>query len=474
MKTPSQPGSRLAPSARWALTSLSLATLMASLDTSIAHTALPTLSLALSASFAQVQWIVLAYLLVVTTLIVSAGRLGDRLGRRRVLMLGIGIFTLASLFCGAAPSLGWLVAARAMQGLGAAIMLALTLALVGEVVPKSQTGATMGLLGSMSAIGTTLGPSLGGVLIASFGWPSIFLVNVPLGLLNLLLAYLYLPADPPRTQRGNPGFDLPGTLLLALALAAYALAMTLGNGVFGLLNAVLLLGAACGVGLFVRWEKKAVSPLIRLALLRDGRLRAGLGMNALVSTVMMSTLVVGPFYLAQGLGLNAMLVGLLLSVGPCVSALTGVPAGRSVDRLGAPRMIVCGLGAMVLGATTLALLPASVGVVGYLAPLLIITAGYAVFQAGNNTRILSAIDSGQRGVVSGLLSLSRNLGLITGAAFMGAVFAFASAHPDLTSSSPEAVSTGMRVTFAVAVVLIMLAMGLALQAFRGLVGAGKA
>ena len=148
-------------SVRWALASLSLSMLMPSLDTSIANAGLPTLSQALDASFQQVQWIVLAYLLAITTLIVSVGRLGDIVGRRRLMLAGIAIFTLASLACGLAPSLGWLVAARAVQGLGAAIMLALTVALVGETVPKAQTGSAMGLLGTVSAIGTTLGPSLG-------------------------------------------------------------------------------------------------------------------------------------------------------------------------------------------------------------------------------------------------------------------------------------------------------------------------
>ncbi len=180
---------------RWALASLSLSMLMPSLDTSIANVALPTLARAFGASFQGVQWIVLAYLLAITTLIVSVGRLGDMIGRRRLLLMGIGLFTLASLLCGIAPTLWILIAARAAQGLGAAIMMALTVAFAGEAVPKARTGSAMGLLGTMSAIGTTLGPSLGGVLIAGPGWRAIFLVNVPLGILNLFLARRYLPVD---------------------------------------------------------------------------------------------------------------------------------------------------------------------------------------------------------------------------------------------------------------------------------------
>src|SRR5882757_3954197 len=213
-------------SARWALASLSLSMLLSSLGTSIANVGLPTLARAFDASFQQVQWIVLAYLLAITTLIVSVGRLGDITGRRRLLLAGIVLFTLASVLCGAAPTLWLLIAARAAQGLGAAIMMALTMAFVGETVPKEKTGSAMGLLGTMSAIGTAIGPSLGGVLIAGLSWRAIFLVSVPLGILAFLLAYRCLPVDRrgPKTERA--GFDTVGTLLLAFTLAAYALAMT--------------------------------------------------------------------------------------------------------------------------------------------------------------------------------------------------------------------------------------------------------
>ena len=236
---------------RWALTALSLSMLMPSLDTSIANVALPTLAHAFGASFQDVQWIVLAYLLAITTLIVSAGRLGDIIGRRRLLMAGICLFTAASLLCGIAPTLWLLIIARAVQGVGAAVMLALTVALVGETVPKEQTGGAMGLLGSMSAIGTTLGPSLSGVLIAGYGWRSIFLVNVPLGLLNVWLVHRYLPVDRLQPKRDRVGLDHAGTALIALTLAAYALAMTTGHGGFGPRNAALLLAAGGGVALFV-------------------------------------------------------------------------------------------------------------------------------------------------------------------------------------------------------------------------------
>jgi len=435
--------------------------LMPSLDTSIANAGLPTLAQAFTASFHSVQWIVLAYLLAITTLIVSVGRLGDIVGRRRLLLIGIGLFTAASLVCGVAPTLPLLIAARAAQGLGAAIMMALTVALVGATVPTTKTGSAMGLLGTMSAIGTTLGPSLGGVLIAALGWRTIFFVNVPLGILNLFLARRYLPVDSPETKTDRVSFDGAGTLLLGLTLAAYALAMTMGRGHFGRLNLALLLVAVVGAGLFVLAESRVASPLIRLAMFRGPGLSASLAMSALVSTVMMATLVVGPFYLSRALGLHAALVGLVLSVGPLVAALTGVPAGRIVDHLGARRMTLAGLSGMAAGSFVLSLMPVRFGVAGYVAPIVVITAGYALFQAANNAAVMTDIRPDQRGVISGMLSLSRNLGLISGASVMGAVFALASATIDITTAPPEAVATGMRFTFATATMLIILALGIA-------------
>ncbi len=444
--------------ARWALAGLSLSMLLSSLGTSIANVALPTLAEAFAATFPQVQWVVLAYLLAVTALIVSVGRLGDVIGRRQLLLVGIALFTVGSLLCGFASTLWLLIAARAVQGLGAATMMALTMAFVGDIVPKTQTGRAMGLLGTMSAVGTALGPSLGGILITASGWRTIFLLNLPLGLAAFLLARSHLPTDRRDSARPRAGFDGVGTLLLALTLGLYALAMTLGRGHFGRLNMALLAAAAGLAGLFVFVESRLAAPLIQVTLLRDRGLRVGLLTSGIVSTVMMTTLVVGPFYLSLALALKSAVVGLVLSLGPLVAALTGVPAGRIVDRFGAQRVTVIGLIGIACGALTLALLPAPLGIPGYIAPIVAITVSYALFQTANNTAVMREVSAGQRGVVSGLLNLSRNLGLITGASVMGAVFAFASGTTDIITAPATAVAVGMRITFGVSAGLMVVAL----------------
>jgi MFS family permease len=215
--------------------------------------------------------------------------------------------------------------------------------------------------------------------------------------------------------------------------------------------------------LFVRVEAKAASPLVRPALFRDPVLRTGFLMSAMVTTVVMATLVVGPFYLSGALGLDAARVGLVMSAGPVAAALVGVPAGRAVDRFGANRVTLAGLMAMAAGTVALAMLPALLGLSAYVVPLLVATGGYAAFQAANNTGVLAKVQADQRGLVSGLLNLSRNLGLVTGASVMGAVFVSGSATPDASIMSALALTTGMQRTFAVAATLVFGAIAIALS-----------
>ncbi|OPA87677.1 MFS transporter [Pseudomonas fluorescens] len=383
-------------SSRGALFSLSLSMLLASLGTSIANVGLPVLAQVFEASFHAVQWVVLAYLLAITVVIVSAGRLGDRVGRRRLLIGGLLLFTLACGLCAAAPSLVWLVAARALQGLGAAIMMAMTLGMVGDTVSKERTGRVMGLLGTMSATGTAMGPGVGGLLLGVWGWRALFLAGLPLGAVAAVLAWRYLPVD--------------RTTDIAASRDSF-------------------------------WRP-----------LKEPALRAGLAMSALVSAVIMATFVVGPFYLSRGLGLTPALMGLTMAVGPCVAALTGIPAGRLTDRLGSQRMTLTGLGIMAAGALLLSL---ASGLFAYLSSLIILTAGYSLFQAANNTAVMGDVPPARRGTVSGLLNLSRNLGLIVGASGLGAIFAWAC--PDVTDATAQSVANGLHVTFAAALALIVLA-----------------
>jgi len=428
------------------LAGLALTVLLPAQGSSIANIALPTLAGQFSAPIPHVQWVVLAYLLSITALIVGVGRLGDLMGKRRLLLTGIAIFAAASALAAFSPNLWLLIGARALQGLGAAIMMALSIAFAAAVAPKDRAGSTMGLMGTMSAVGTALGPSLGGLLIAGPGWPAIFAINLPLCLVAWVLVRRHLPADTETTAPES--FDLAGTVLLAGTLSAYALATTPLHGVFGGLNGAMLALAGLGLLVFVRHQSAQQTPLLRLDLLTHAGRRASLAGSALVATVMMATLVVGPFHLSRGLGLPATLVGLAVTAGPLAAALAALPAGRLVDRLGTGLTTRIGLLGVGSGCAILAAIPASSGVAGYVLPLILVTASYALFQTANNTAVMAGIPPEHRGVTSGLLNLSRNLGLLTGASVMGAMFALAVG--DIATAHPDQVATATQITFALA------------------------
>jgi EmrB/QacA subfamily drug resistance transporter len=440
-----------------ALASLAVVMLVPSLAVSIANVALPTIGSDFDAPFARLQWIVLAYLLAVTTAVVIAGRLGDLVGRGRLLLAGVILFSVSSLACGLAPSISLLISARFMQGMGSAVMIAMATALIPDLLPKGTTGRAMGLLGTMSAVGTAMGPSLGGVVIAAFGWRAIFLVCAVCGLIALGLSFRYLPR-PALTRRERLTLDWPGAVLLTASLSSYALGVTVSIGSTLLINLALLLGAVAVGAAFIAVQKRARSPLVSLPLLRNRVLSSGLMTNALVSTVVMGTLVVSPFYLSASLALSPLSVGICLSVGPLVAALSSAPAGRLVDRLGPPRLTLMGLVLLTGAATTLSLTRIEWGVVGYVAPLTVLTLGYALFQAANSTAVMQDAGEDVRGVTSGMLNLSRNLGLITGASVMGAIFSHASAGV-LTACGPAAGAlAGIHATYASGALLLLAAL----------------
>lgn len=384
---------------------LALAMLLASLGTSIANIALPALVDAFAAPFLQVQAVVVAYLAAMTVSVVIAGRLGDSRGLKPMLVVGLAVFAIASLLCAIAPNLSLLIGARALQGVGAAFLMTLAMALMRQTANEARVGRAMGLLGTVSALGTALGPSLGGLLIQVAGWRGIFWVQVPLAVLALVLAIRLLPAGPAKAK---------------------ALSVTL-------------------------WSVMTRNLVTNLLV------------NIVVAAVMMTTLVVGPFYLGIALGLTATQVGFVMAVGPVISIFSGVPSGRMVDAWGSGRILAIGLALLAAGSFLLALLPNRIGVTGYVISIIVLTPGYQLFQAANNTAALAEVSKDRRGTVSGLISLSRNIGLIAGASAMGAVFAFGVGMEEFARATASAIASGMRLTFLLAGGMMLVAIGIAIR-----------
>ena len=445
-------------------TGLALSVLVASLGTSAANVALPTIAEDLGGTFAQTQWVALAYLLAMTATSLTVGHLGDLLGRRRILWLGITVFTVAAALCAIAPTLWMLIAARGLQGIGAAVMMALPLARARDMVPPERLGRVMGLLGTTAAVGTASGPALGGLLITVAGWPAIFAAMVPLGLLAATLTAL--TTRDPGAASPRRGFDVGGVLLLTVAVALYTLGVTGPGGSASWPTLPLLGGAVIAAALFVWWETRAAHALLPLTLFRNRSISVGAVLNLIVGTVMMSTLVVGPFFLAGALHLTPAAIGATMAAGPLASICTGVLAGRAVDRFGTRRMTTIGLTAMVFGALALALLPAWWGLPGYITGTVLLAPGYQLFLAANNAGVLTATPADRRGVTSGLLGLSRNLGLVTGASVLAALFAAASGAPEVATASSEALTSALRTTFLATAGLLVAAVLLSLTNAR--------
>ncbi|MEI7196543.1 MFS transporter [Pectobacterium versatile] len=378
---------------------LALAILSASLGTSIANIALPTLTAVFSAPFAQVQAVVIAYLAAMALSVVIAGRLGDRYGLKPVFIAGLWLFAIASLLCAIAPQLWQLIAARALQGIGAAFLMTLGMALLRQTAGEKHVGRAMGIVGTVSALGTALGPSVGGFLLAIAGWRSLFWIQIPLVTIVLFMAFTLLPATPVK-------------------------------------------------------EKASLSGGLSL---RNTTLLPNLTINAAVTAVIMTTLIVGPYYLGLGLGLKETLVGLVMAIGPAVATFSGIPSGRLVDTWGFRRALTAGLSLVVTGTFMLAILPNLLGVTGYILAIIVLTPGYQLFQAANNTATLAEVPGNQRGTVSGLLNLSRNIGLIAGASIMGQVFALGVGTEDFTHAAPASLANGMQLTFFLAGAMVLVA-----------------
>lgn len=472
MQTHSPLSGATAPLRTWpAVLGVNMTILMATLDVSIVNVALPTLVKELGTDFATVQWVMVSYLLVVTSLMLSASRLGDMLGKKRLFIIGLVVFTLASLLCGLAWDVGSLIVFRALQGVGAVGVQALGAAIITEIVPREQLGKAMGFIGGTVSLGLSAGPSIGGLLIGLAGWRSIFLVNVPIG----LLAWWIIQREVPQLQRPQERetFDFAGAVTLFLSLGCFALGLTRGQQqgfdqptVLGLLAvaACLLLG-------FLWWQLRCRHPMLDLSLFRNKLFSLNLAMSYCVF-VGLGYIYILPFFfqLAQGYGPEA--IGLLLVVVPGTMGLVSPLAGMLSDRWGARGVSIGGLLLFIVGALSMTTLEAQTPWWGFVLRAIPIGLGIGFFQAPNNSAIMGQAPRNRLGVVSGLMNYSRTIGQTTGIPVMGAVFTGmvlgSAALPraaGLGAAPAEALTRGLSVVFAITAGLGCVALALALVAY---------
>lgn len=382
---------------------LALPVLLASVGTSMANMALPSISIDFKTDFSTVKWIILSYLISSTLLSLKVGHLGDVKGRKKILLVGIVFFSASSLLAGLSKSFDLLILARVLQGIGASALTVLPISLVSHILPKESSGRTIGLLATMSAVGTASGPTIGGFLISLLGWRSIFHLMGIMALLIFLISKKMIPSSTSaRLPQSPPSFAQR-------------------------------------------------SPY--LALLDFSRL-IPMGFNLTVSAIMMTTLVVGPFFLNQGLGLDPSHVGLIMSVGPITSMISGIPSGYLVDRYSHKTIGHFALAQLFIGTLFFVMIVPRWGALGFAISASLLSVGYQLFQASNSTGIMQEADADKRGLVSGALSLSRNLGLISGTYLMGGAFdLFSKTASSAQTTHPDFVR-GFQFTFLIPVFLI--------------------
>ncbi len=409
---------------KWAVFAVvAIGVLMATLDSSIVNISLPVIARSFQRPLSGVmQWVVMAYLLVIVALLLTGGRLGDMFGRKPVWQAGLGLFSLGSAACGLAPNIGALIGARALQGVGAALLMAMSPALLTAAFPASERGRALGMNALSVAIGVSAGPPLGGFITARLSWRWIFFINVPIGLVGLILAALLLPA-PSGRQRSR--FDWVGASLLAVSLAsltgALSFAYDLGWGSELIWGG--LLTSMIGFSLFALHESRHTAPLIDPRLLKNRVFTLAWLSLVLSFLAAFGVAFLTPFYLQQLRGFSTEQAGWVMMAYPVAIAVCAPVAGRWSDQLGSRTLAPLGLfivaGALVLlgqsgAATPLTRLTLNLALVGF---------GQALFQPANNSTLLGAAPVGAQGLAGGLLATGRVLGQSLSVAVTGAVFA---------------------------------------------------
>lgn len=410
---------------KWAIFSIvAIGVFMATLDSSIVNISLPSIARDFGVPLnGAIEWVIISYLVVTAAILLTAGRLSDMVGRKAIWTIGLFVFTAGSALCGAATSLGFLVAARAAQGLGGALLFSASPAMITNAFPAHERGRALGLNAVTVALGVSVGPPLGGVITAYLTWRWIFYVNVPIGIIGILLTLRVLTEKLHR----NPGkFDPIGAVLLGVGLASLTAALSFGQEL-GWFSPIFIAGIVIGVvalGLIPFVEHRVANPIIDLKLLRN-RVFLSANMSLVLSFLaLFAVSFLMPFYLEQLRGFPTQIVGLLLTPLPIMIAIIAPFSGSLADRFGSTRWLASGgLAIACVGLILLSQLNAHSSVFDIIWRLVITGAGQALFQSPNNSALLGSAPPEQRGSASGFLATGRVMGQSLSVALAGAIFA---------------------------------------------------
>jgi len=404
------------------LFAVGMSTFMSALDTSVVNVVLPIITKSFDSHIATVEWVVIIYLLIVSGLLLSFGRLGDIRGHKPVFLIGFSIFIISSALCGISPTIELLILFRGMQAIGAAMLAANSPAILTKSFPASQRGQALGLQATMTYLGLTAAPSLGGWLTELVSWRAVFYINIPVGLFALVLAWLFIPADGDEKLRES--FDFQGAFLFLAGLVTLLLGLNQGYawGWFSTNIISLFIIAGIFLALFIYVEKRKSNPLLDLTLFSN-RVFSAAAVSAVLNYIaVFSILLLMPFYLLQGRDFTPSQAGLILTIQPIVMAIVAPISGSISDRIGTRIPTVFGMVVLSIGIFLMSSLGPTTSISQIGIVLAIVGLGTGTFISPNNSAIMGAAPQKRQGIAAGLLATARSTGMVLGVGLAGAIF----------------------------------------------------
>ena len=408
---------------KWTLVATSLGFAVVQLDVSVVNVAIKPIGASLGGGVSVLQWVVSAYTLAFAAFILSAGALGDRIGAKRVFITGFALFTCASAVCGLAPTMGILIAARAIQGLGAAVLVPCSLTLLNHTYSEpAERARAVGLWAAGASVALSAGPLIGGLLIATLGWRAIFFINAPIGLAGIMLTYRWAQETPRSPGRG---FDPLGQLAAIICLSAIA-ASTIEGGAHSFISPAVLIGyaialiAAAG---FIATERRSDQPMLPLDVFRSGTFRCATAIGLLINVAFYGLIFVLSLFFQSGQHLSPLQTGLAFAPMTAAVVAANLSAGRLAARLSPRLVILAGAVLFAIGASALLGIDAGQGYLAIVFQLVAAGFGLGLVVPSMTAALLGSVDRSRSGVASGTLNSARQTGSVIGVALYGSLIA---------------------------------------------------
>jgi len=396
---------------------------MSTLDSSIVNVALPYMMQGLKTDLQTIQWVVLVYLVVVSSLLLTFGRLSDIRGLKLIYVTGFIIFTAGSFFCAIAKTPLSLIVSRAVQGGGASMLMACSPALIVDAFPVQERGKALGMIGAVVAAGLTTGPVVGGLILEYLSWPFIFYINIPIGIAAVIGGMIVLKDADFNTGSHEP-MDKTGSILLIVILSAMIIFMTQASR-WGMMSGLSLLSAGlcivAGIGFLIN-ETVSDYPLFDPALLKIKLFIFPVMASAILFAALFVLIFMMPFYLTYPCGFSASKTGLIMIVPFLFLLIISPVSGMMYDTFGSRRLCMAGMSILTIAMISLMTLHPSMGVFSILWRIALAGIGTALYISPNNTAIMSHVPLSRRGIASGAVATSRNLGMVIGVALAGLIF----------------------------------------------------